>query len=158
MLEKWLKKHSNPRPVVWDEDGPIYDGDGGLVQEDMEIGELEPVSTPRISVDTTNSLFMWHPSGQLIQCGQRAYVRTNPVLYMFAFYGIIGNRAQHNTLAIQSLTDIEWWNQRWFGQAGLMDMSVHHLWNGVSITLSSLWNVNYRSDLSEDLRGMIEVV
>lgn len=29
----------------------------------MEIGELEPVSTPRISTDTTNSLFMWHPSG-----------------------------------------------------------------------------------------------
>lgn len=30
-------------------------------------------------------------------------------------------------------------------------MAVHHLWNGVSIALSSLWNVNYRSDLSEDL-------
>lgn len=93
MLEKWLKKHSNPRPVVWDEDGPVYDERGGLVWDDMEIGELEPVAAPRISIDTTNSLFMWHPSGQLIQCGQWAYVWTNPVLYMFAFYGIIGNRA-----------------------------------------------------------------
>lgn len=74
---------------------------------DMEIGELASTAAPRLSADSMNSLLMWHPSGQFIQCGQRAYVRTNPVLYVFAFFGIIGNKAEHNVLAIQSLTDVE---------------------------------------------------
>lgn len=63
MLEKRLKKHSNPRPVLRDEDGPIYDEKGEPAWDDMEIGELEPLAAPRLSVDTVNSLFMWHPSG-----------------------------------------------------------------------------------------------
>lgn len=77
---------------------------------------------------------------------------------MLTFFGILGNSAKHNVLAINELTDVEWWNQRWFGQAGLMDMAVHHLWNGVSIATSGAYDANFWPDITEDIRGMVEVI
>lgn len=29
---------------------------------------------------------------------------------MLTFFGILGNSAKHNVLAINELTDVEWWN------------------------------------------------
>lgn len=111
MLEKRLQRHSNPQPKITvrrkrrlESGEELKEGDDGyeeiVVDGEMEIGDLEPADAPKLSINSINSLFMWHPSGQLIQCGQRAYIRTNPVLYMLAFFGIIGNKAEHNTLAI----------------------------------------------------------
>lgn len=39
-----------------------------------------------------------------------------------------------------------------------MDMAVHHLWNGVSIATAGAYDANFRPDITEDIRGMVEVI
>lgn len=67
------------------------------------------------------------------------------------YFGVLGNKAFNNVLAISSLNQVERWVQRWYGQAGLMDQAVSHLWSGVHIICENGWAAEFVQDISTDI-------
>lgn len=77
------------------------------------------------------------------------YTRCNPVYNAFVFYGVLGNKATVNQLAVPNLVQVDRWIQRWLGQAGLMNLATHDIWTVTGLTYDAIvWNDSFADDVA----------
>lgn len=130
IISEWAKLAYEDKKEDDDEAG-IWGSEPIDHQDDDDMIRVAPT---RVSA---SSIVMWYPDGTLANLKNHVFPRCNPVFHMFVFFMNLGNWAFNNVLAIDNLNNSAQWTQRWFGQAGLLNLATNACWVGTEIRFVS---------------------